>query len=382
MAGYDSPGEDNGSTRGYTPMPDPYERPFTDTDQAVVNSIVLIMAAIGILGNTITIAVILHYKILRKNIFMKFIVSLCVSDLLSACISWIHMYRRTWGFDDFNPVPEFFCRFYWGADLMTSYATALHIFTFSIFRFISLKYPIYFRLLKKKTVYIILIGIWIACFGCGFIPWFYITGTSIPDRNSNLQNARWPACTVSPDEDKMDIYKNLQYITFPLFIYIPVIGVVCTGVLIAIVVTQSANSMTTKSKKEKRKEKNAVIQLFSIATCFLFGYIPWSVYEIWSYGTYPNEQYYLLVDYWFGFISYICLRFSECLNPIFYNFGSPKMRSHTEMLFRKILRLPEKTQNSESSYESHADNTPRRSNATVYAITTNAVALETKERQL
>lgn len=46
-------------------MPDPYERPFTDTDQAVVNSIVLIMAAIGILGNTITIAVILHYKILR-----------------------------------------------------------------------------------------------------------------------------------------------------------------------------------------------------------------------------------------------------------------------------------------------------------------------------
>jgi len=369
---------------GTTNIPDAYEKPFTSGDIAVVNSIVLIMAVMGIMGNTITVAVILHYRILRKNIFMKFIASLCISDLLSALISWIHMYRRTWGFDNFAPVPNFFCRFYWGADLMTSYATALHIFTFSIFRFISLKSPVYFRKLRKKTVYIVLSVIWSVCFGCGFIPWYYITEASIPDRNSDLPNARWPACTISPTEQKLNIYQLLQYITFPLFIYIPVIGVICTGVLIGIVVTQAR--MTKKSEKEKRKEKNALLQLFSIAACFLFGYIPWSVYEIWSYGQYPNTRYYQLVDYWFGFSSYIILRFSECLNPIFYNIGSPKMRKHTRMLLRKILRLPEGSANAESSFASTGDQLgrSRQSNATVYAITSpvHVVDNRTNEREI
>ena len=48
-----------------TNIPDAYENPFTSGDIAVVNSIVLIMAVMGILGNTITVAVILHYRILR-----------------------------------------------------------------------------------------------------------------------------------------------------------------------------------------------------------------------------------------------------------------------------------------------------------------------------
>jgi len=45
-----------------------------------------------------------------RNIFMHFILSLCVSDLASALISWLFLYRRTWGFDIWNPVPDVFCK--------------------------------------------------------------------------------------------------------------------------------------------------------------------------------------------------------------------------------------------------------------------------------
>jgi len=41
---------------------------------------------------------------------MHFILSLCVSDLISALISWLFLYRRTWGFDIWNPVPDVFCK--------------------------------------------------------------------------------------------------------------------------------------------------------------------------------------------------------------------------------------------------------------------------------
>jgi len=34
-------------------------------------------------------------------------------------------------------------------------------------------------------------------------------------------------------------------------------------------------------------------------------------------------------------IEYLFLRFSECLNPFFYNFGSNKMRKHTIMFLKQ-----------------------------------------------
>ena len=43
----------------------------------------------------------------------------------------------------------------------------------------------------------------------------------------------------------------------------------------------------------------------------------------------PNEEFYHRTDYWFGMVEYFFLRFSECLNPIFYNLGSGKLRKYT-----------------------------------------------------
>ena len=42
-------------------------------------------------------------------------------------------------------------------------------------------------------------------------------------------------------------------------------------------------------------------------------------------------------DYWFSIGEYICLRFSECLNPVFYNFGNPRMKRCTLKLLSSIL---------------------------------------------
>jgi len=36
-------------------------------------------------------------------------------------------------------------QFYWAADIMTTYATALHILSFAIIRYISIKYPTTFN---------------------------------------------------------------------------------------------------------------------------------------------------------------------------------------------------------------------------------------------
>ena len=55
----------------------------------------------------------------------------------------------------------------------------------------------------------------------------------------------------------------------------------------------------------------------------------------------PDEEYYRVVDYWFGMIAYFLLRTSECLNPLFYNIGSPKVYRYTKLFLKtKFSRMP------------------------------------------
>lgn len=60
-------------------------------------------------------------------------------------------------------------------------------------------------------------------------------------------------------------------------------------------------------------------------------------YEIWDTSGAPATK---QMDYWVGFSSYICLRLSECLNPVFYNIGSSKMRKCTKNYLTSSRFLP------------------------------------------
>ena len=62
-------------------------------------------------------------------------------------------------------------------------------------------------------------------------------------------------------------------------------------------------------------------------------------YDVWSLQDFENNEYNKILDYWFGVGAYIALRFSETMNPIFYNLGSPKIRAHTKEFFRSKLKM-------------------------------------------
>ena len=60
---------------------------------------------------------------------------------------------------------------------------------------------------------------------------------------------------------------------------------------------------------------------------------------MWALQELENTEYNKRLDYWFGVGAYIALRFSETMNPIFYNLGSPKIRAHTIEFLRAKLRM-------------------------------------------
>jgi len=87
-----------------------------------------------------------------------------------------------------------------------------------------------------------------------------------------------------------------------------------------------------------QNERNIFTQLSLIVIAFMIGYIPVTVYLVWTTATTHQKNdatYYGSIDYWFGVVSYLCLRLSECMNPVMYNLGSSNIRQAT----KKLLKL-------------------------------------------
>ena len=65
-----------------------------------ISIIIIILLLLGVVGNTVTLIVIARNKNLQTN-FNIFLISLCISDLVSACVcSPLWLYRRTWGYEE------------------------------------------------------------------------------------------------------------------------------------------------------------------------------------------------------------------------------------------------------------------------------------------
>ena len=103
--------------------------------------------------------------------------------------------------------------------------------------------------------------------------------------------------------------------------------------------THSATDAPVQQRRPKRpnrgaraqNERHIFIQLSLIAVAFIIGYVPMGIYRVWTTtGDHANQSF----DYWFGIVSYLSLRFSECMNPIVYNLGSSKIRNATKKLFK------------------------------------------------
>jgi len=314
-----------------------YRHPFNDTGIAIAASILIPLMVIGVIGNGLLLCALGTDKKLRNQPFMRIIISLCCSDLISSSISWIHLYRRTWGFDDFDPIPNFFCKVYWGGDLMTSFATALHILLFATARYISLRSINVMGVVRNKHITISIIIIWVSTFSIGAVPWYLMSGASVRDRTSGKPNARWPSCTIN--EESLEIYNVLQRITYPTFILAPAIGIIITSILIPLTVRLRTINLKNEeaNARRRKKERQAVAQLILITSTFLLGYIPFIAYEYWGVQTYPETYYYHTLDYWFGFSAYMMLRLSECINPFVYILGSKQIYKRTNDFVKRTL---------------------------------------------
>ena len=90
-------------------------------------------------------------------------------------------------------------------------------------------------------------------------------------------------------------------------------------------------------ERQYQQERATFFQLCMINISFMIGYIPITIYFIWTSNVSFDSRY-SVIDYWFGVVAYFCLRFSECMNPIIYNFSSGNIRDATKVYLRGVFK--------------------------------------------
>ncbi|XP_078481675.1 growth hormone secretagogue receptor type 1-like [Ciona intestinalis] len=323
-----------------------YIAPFDEVAVVISATLLLPMMLFGIFANILTISVIYKSKNLRTSTFNLFIASLCVSDCISALISPLFLYRRTWGFDEWK-ISNFLCKLFWGADNGTSLSTSLHILIFAFLRFYSSTWPFRYKEFKVKHAQICIGCIWLVAIICGFIPFCVWMNARKMNRNVLSQETGWPSCTI--DLYWFENFKTYAVAGYAVFFYIPMVLILLLSIGVTVIIyyrrfkrnaqshPEGKNVSSNAEVRRRRKEQQAFVQLYLIVGSFMLGYIPHTAYHIYATTTKAVTREDEIFHWWFGMLEYLCLRFSECLNPVFYNLASSKMRNKTKKQLAKMF---------------------------------------------
>nr|XP_039267331.1 probable G-protein coupled receptor 19 [Styela clava] len=321
-------------------------------------TIVGILFVFGIFANALTILVVKKSADLKTSAFNVIICSLAFSDFISAWNSPFAVYRSTFGYRLYY-LPTFFCKTTMAFKFWTSCVTIQHILVFTILRIAAIKFPHRMKIFTVYKAKILVMVIWIETFLANFIFYFWFPYVYSADEF----NPVGVGCSAHKDQMKyITIYTN---IAFPIFLWSPILTVVLlTFVLICLVIQRKRLRQKDRgSDVDVSKENFALLQLSLILLSFLIGYLPDAGYRLAARIRFENGQKFVERQTWIlKLSSLLCLRISECLNPIFYNIASSTMRKATKTYVTTKLCFKQTKQDNNTT---NADAPPRSTNKQV-----------------
>nr|XP_039252977.1 platelet-activating factor receptor-like isoform X2 [Styela clava] len=291
---------------------------FFYSETLVLTVAIAVFFVFGICTNALTFIVIVSSKKLSKSPFNIMIMSLCVSDFLSACDSPFVLYRRSYGYFEYR-LPVFFCKNTVALDFWTNNVTIQHILVFTILRIAAIKFPHRMKQFTAAKARILTATIWIETFLVNYVFYFSMLTVYPPGIAKAIR-----AC--STDTKKVFFVKMYLYIAYPIFLYIPLCSLILLSVYLVFLIYQRRNM---------RKAYRFVI-----------------ITQLWKKVAYHGRG-----PWQHSMITHICLRVSECLNPIIYNVASSTLRDHSKQFLRRMCCRKSSQVNGNSHEKTHGGTT-------------------------
>nr|AXY83426.1 putative gustatory receptor 10 [Conopomorpha sinensis] len=262
----------------------------------------IIFSIVGVLGNFITTVALLMHPKLRGHVTTKFVLSLCVSDLLFCAINLPltsnRFIKEEWTFGP--SLCQMFAFIFYGNVAVS----LLSMVAITVNRYIVIAYyDIYSEIYTTTKIWIQLVLIWFVSFGLMIPPLLEVWGKLGLDRHTF-------SCTILP-KDGRSPKKYLFVFGFAL----PCLVIIGSYSCIYWKVRESKRKLEGRSKlngqtaKEKEEDSRLTTLMLTIFVCFLACFLPLMIMNVAD----DNVQY-----PWIHIIASILAWASSVINPLIY----------------------------------------------------------------
>ena len=284
----------------------------------VVMPLYLLTFVFGLLGNTLTIVVVLRYKKMR-NVASFFILNLAVADdlfIFSLPFMAHSTFRKHWVFG--SALCKLMSAFY-GINL---YASIFTMVLMSVDRLLAVAWPL--RSMRYRTVgkaAIVCVAVWLCCAVIMTPYWMYAHTQPLPDGAHYRCIISWPSHSL---------LKHLWFWTnFELligFIVPIIIMMLCYGLLIR----HLMHNRGIFQDQSKTPIKRVTVMVSIVTIVFV---ICWTPYHILKYANTTNAGYYMSHNVSpthsdrvkfaiFNTVAQALVFLSSCCNPVIYGISS------------------------------------------------------------
>ena len=306
----------------------------------------ILVIIIGLLGNTLTIAVILLSRHLRSQRTYCFLISLALAD--NGVSLFVTTLKVDMSFHDFSfCFSDNLCQMFIYADILFPTSSIMHLLVIAIDRYCAITKPfLYTAKFTTSKAKIVILVTWVYVIlwsALGMFPW---------------QKNEPPIGLYRVNRGIFCINANKMYFTFhSIFIFfIPMIVIVALYLIILNTAKKqnkkikaetlncmpnSSQSTNSQSKRSKRRDMKATKTVFLVFAAFTISFLPMFTIIILQYWTNTITKFYEtnpLAYHIVMIIFYTVLPvFNSCINPfIYFIFGSQFRKAFKNILYKRL----------------------------------------------
>uniref|UniRef100_A0A674DKS7 Growth hormone secretagogue receptor type 1 n=1 Tax=Salmo trutta TaxID=8032 RepID=A0A674DKS7_SALTR len=303
---------------------------FSGAELVCVTAVCVLLLALGITGNMLTILVVWLRPHLRSTTYL-YLSSMAVSDLLILLLMPLDLYYKLWRFWDLG---DTVCKLSVFVSESCTYSSILHITALSLERYLAVCRPLTAKTLVTRTRVRTLIGcLWVvAVISAG--PVFAMVGVEDLGGGEGESECRCTDYAVSSGLLGAMMWLSNLYFLVPLGILGVVYGLIGRKLWL-----RPQRSSRDRAQRHTIKMLAAIVnQLYHtyrmIVLAFVLCWLPFHVGRTLFSVTLGSSADMYYISQYFNLVSFVLFYLSAAVNPILYNTMSARYRHAVRSLLR------------------------------------------------
>ncbi|XP_042163451.1 growth hormone secretagogue receptor type 1-like [Oncorhynchus tshawytscha] len=294
---------------------------FSGAELVCVTAVCVLLLALGIAGNMLTILVVWLRPHLRSTTYL-YLSSMAVSDLLMLLLMPLDLYYKLWRFRPWD-LGDAVCKLSVFISESCTYSSILHITALSLERYLAVCRPLTAKTLVTRTRVRTLIGcLWVvAVISAG--PVFAIVGVEELGGGEGESECRCTDYAVSSGLLGVMMWLSNLYFLVPLGILGVVYGLIGRKLW-----------LRPQRSSRDRAQRHTIKMLGMIVLAFVLCWLPFHVGRTLFSVTLGSSADMYYISQYFNLVSFVLFYLSAAVNPILYNTMSARYRHAVRSLLR------------------------------------------------